>query len=207
MTDAEEVSEDVLKKMPLFEHGHFCSRWDPSNIMLPCQLRGYFQYLPALEKVLPVIRQEWLHALHTFRQQVKQEFKLEEEHSVCMHVRRGDYLRLPHFHFIQPLQYYEEAFQKIVDTKTQNVQMVYIVSDDPEWCAKQPWSFPFHISRCNDEMLDLALLSLCKAGTIMANSTFSWWGAMLAGSRTIIYPSDWINLETKDLFPPNWIKL
>lgn len=208
MRDAEQVSGERLDRLAMFDQGHFCAPWDPTNLMLPCTLRGYFQYLPAIERVLPIVRNEWLGSLQTLRNQIKNDLKMPEEDAcIGMHVRRGDYLKLPDFHFIQSLSYYEKAFHHISQQNNKTSPKVFIVSDDPEWCMQQPWSFPHYVSQSTDELHDLSLLSLCRGGVIMGNSTFSWWGAVLARAKTTIYPSRWINLKTDNLFPNHWIQM
>jgi len=50
----------------------------------------------------------------------------------------------------------------------------------------------------------LALMRSCKSHVI-ANSTFSWWGAYLAGRDVVVYPARWLGgIDTRDLFPPHW---
>ena len=66
----------------------------------------------------------------------------------------------------------------------------------------------FLISEGNSHYTDLAMMSLCT-GHIIANSTFSWWGAWLADSKEVIAPKKWFgpdnaNLDTKDLYPEHW---
>jgi hypothetical protein len=61
-----------------------------------------------------------------------------------------------------------------------------------------------------DELDGLALMSLCHGGAIIANSTFSWWGAMLGAypaKATVVYPSKWLQGNKPDLFPPQWARI
>jgi hypothetical protein len=61
-----------------------------------------------------------------------------------------------------------------------------------------------------DELNGLALMSLCRGGAIIGNSTYSWWGAMLgaepAGAQ-IIYPTLWFSDAKPALFPSHWTRL
>ena len=122
-----------------------------------------------------------------------------------IHVRRGDYLNLPNFHYIQTLEYYEKAFEKWRQTYHGNDFYVYMMSDDPEWCRKQPWTFSFNLYENQDEILTLSMMSQCRAGAIIANSSFSYWGAMLSESQHVFYPERWIAETVHDLFPSYWV--
>lgn len=108
--------------------------------------------------------------------------------SVAIHVRRGDYVSLPsaaQFHGALPLAYYREAAQRI-RALDRNVLWV-VFSDDIEWCrgalsflGSTPL-FVDHNHGC-DAWQDLQLMSLCQHH-IIANSSFSWWGAWLSERR------------------------
>ena len=89
---------------------------------------------------------------------------------------------------------------------------VIIVSDDPEWCGKQELFKPdrFLISDSDSNVVDMCILSLCKYHVI-ANSSFSWWGAWLANSNKVIAPKIWYgsvaNLNDSDLVPQDWERI
>ena len=87
-----------------------------------------------------------------------------------------------------------------------------IVSDDPEWCGNQELFKPdrFLISDSGNNIVDMCILSLCKYHVI-ANSSFSWWGAWLAESEKVIAPKIWFgsqaNLDDSDLVPQHWERI
>jgi hypothetical protein len=123
---------------------------------------------------------------------------------ISLHVRRGDYVVNPN-HPLQELLYYEKALEKF-DT---NIPVI-IFSDDHEWCKEQDLfkSDRFSISENNSTDFDLCLMSLCKYH-IIANSSFSWWGAWLADSEQIIAPKKWFggdcaSKSVKDMKFGNW---
>ena len=91
---------------------------------------------------------------------------------IALHVRRTDYAQYNH-HPIVSLDYYEEALSYF-DT----ARDVIIFSDDPEWCHKQKLfsGDRFMISESGDQYIDLCLMTQCL-DFIIANSSFSWWGA------------------------------
>ena len=89
---------------------------------------------------------------------------------------------------------------------------VLIFSDDPEWCMKQEMfaSDRFNVSETYDNLVDMCLMTMCSFHVI-ANSSFSWWGAWLADSAKVIAPKVWFgpqaNLDDSDLVPEYWERI
>jgi hypothetical protein len=123
-----------------------------------------------------------------------------------VHVRRGDYLKSSGAHPTQDIDYYKKAFD-IFDKK-----ITYLIfSDDINWC-KNNFNFlnkKIFIENSKDYE-DIYLMSLCN-NNIIANSTFSWWGAWLNlnKSKKVIAPNKWFGLNrklnTKNLYCKDWI--
>lgn len=174
--------------------------WRPEEVHPPVRLNGYFQYLPAIQPILPDLVGEFREALHPFLPR----FHLDPEKSVFVHVRRGDYLGKPDYHYTQTLAYYEEAFRQWRQHCKGDDFQVFMVSDDPFWCRCQQWSFPYTLYENEDEVQTLALMSQCHSGAILANSTFSYWGAILSQSAHVFYPERWIAETIYELFPSHW---
>ena len=126
---------------------------------------------------------------------------------IGLHIRRTDYVQKQKYHPLCTLEYYEEALNRMPKDMP-----VIIVSDDPEWCGKQELfaSDRFLISESEDNIVDMCILSLCKKH-IIANSTFSWWGAWLANSEHVIAPKTWFGPEAdvndRDLVLDHWERL
>jgi hypothetical protein len=128
--------------------------------------------------------------------------------SVALHVRRGDYL-LPDkiaYHGVLPKSYYETAL-KIIADRVGQLGALFVFSDDAEWCAS---NMPGITVRGTDRYDDLQLISLCSHAVI-ANSSFSWWGAWLNTNpnKAVVAPERWfINsaINTGDLIPEGWIR-
>jgi len=131
------------------------------------------------------------------------------EDTCSIHVRRGDYLGLQTHHPIQPIEYYLKSIKLIGEDKH-----YLIFSDDIKWCEE---NFSFLNNKTfisgNKDYEDLYLMSMCK-NNIIANSTFSWWGAWLNNNenKQVIIPSKWFgisnsHLNTNDLYCDKWIKL
>lgn len=181
-------------------------------------LVGYFQS----EKYFKHIEQEIRDDL-TFKKSFGENFLRDY---IFLHVRRTDYLKLPNHHPVCTKEYYEKALKYFP-----NDIQVRIYSDDIDWCKKNFIGDRFII--CDDqeyydgEVLnvgiqemekllmpykDLYEMSNCK-GAIIANSSFSWWGAWLIKDKKfpIVSPTNWFGkskpLNTKDLIPKEWIKI
>jgi hypothetical protein len=126
-----------------------------------------------------------------------------------IHIRRGDYLGLPTHHPTQSIEYYQRAIKIVGEEKH-----FLVFSDDIEWCKE---NFDFLQNKTfisgNQDYEDLYLMSMCQ-NNIIANSTFSWWGAWLNKNenKQVIIPSKWFgisnsHLNTNDLYCDKWIKL
>lgn len=193
------VVHDDINVVEFHQGGAFVP-WDPAMIKPPARLCGYFQYYPALCPILDELVIEIKDALRPFMLN-----GLKEEECMFMHVRRGDYLKNPSFHFIQTQTYYKEAFKRWKKAYKGGSFRVFLISDDPDWCRLQNWSFPFTLYDNNDEIQTLALMSQCKAGAIIGNSSFSYWGALLSGTDLVFYPEKWIAERVYNLFPLGWV--
>jgi hypothetical protein len=131
--------------------------------------------------------------------------KLLENKTCSIHIRRGDYLSLPNHHPICDISYYLESIENF-DKDT----LFLIFSNDIEWC-KQNLSLDNKIFVENEkDYIDIWLMSLCDHN-IIANSSFSWWGAWLNENQNkkVIAPKNWfgsaINHNTKDLYCDGWV--
>jgi hypothetical protein len=123
---------------------------------------------------------------------------------ISIHVRRGDYLNLQSFHPTPPVEYYSESLKKFPNLP------VLIFSDDVEWCLNQHLfdDDRFLVSQQNPADFDLCLMSMCSHH-IIANSSFSWWGAWLSNSKNVIAPKTWfgpslLHFNIKDLYVNTW---
>lgn len=170
-------------------------------------LSGYFQYLPAIFHEVIHICIDLLVLFQDLRNHLRSKYGITDEKRVAFaHIRRGDYiLKEAEGHWNLPLSYYVDNLQRI------NATRVLLLSDDPDWCRGQP--LPPHVEVIDEptEFASLALMSLCGAGGIIANSTFSWWGAMMSlvahqNQGTFIYPSRWYKNVTPTLFTGTWLQ-
>lgn len=121
------------------------------------------------------------------------------ENSLSLHVRRGDYLTKPNFHFNQSIDYYLGAI-KYIDLK-EKIDRIYIFSDDISWCKENFKDERLIFVENLEDYEELYLMSLCDHN-IIANSSFSWWGSYLNrnSNKIVIAPKNWYGRE----FGGNW---
>ena len=180
--------------------------YNPETLGLPdsTTLSGYFQ----TEKYFKSIENE-IREIFSFRDEIIAEGNKQYsiENGVSIHIRRGDYLASPDYHPIQTLEYYRDAISKFDENSN-----FYIFSDDPEWCKSNLNIKNSKIIESGNPYIDMYLMSLCD-GHIIANSSFSWWGAWLSKKedKIVVAPLKWfghlIPNETSDIYCKNWIKI
>ena len=139
--------------------------------------------------------------------------KINNCNAVSIHIRRGDYLN-NHWQkslaVIKDTTYYIKAMEFI----NQNIMNphYFIFSDDMQWVKdnlKIPGCTYINNNKADNSYVDMYLMSLCKHN-IIANSTFSWWGAWLNKNenKIIIMPDRWMNNNScADIFPEKWVKI
>jgi len=134
---------------------------------------------------------------------------IKKSNSVSLHVRRGDYLHSKNINVLD-IDYYVEAVEHI--RKYVEKPTFYIFSDDLDWCKK---SLGFldgctYVGNTQTEMDDLKLMSFCRHN-IIANSSFSWWGAWLNQNpkKIVIAPKGWLISDpgSGNVILSEWVKL
>lgn len=198
---------------------HKIERVDPDKSFT---LYGYFQSHKYFEDYKDQIYR--IIHLEEHKNNIREDFKqyLEtDKHIVSMHFRLGDYKLLPNYHPILSENYYRQALEKIVERR-QNIRVLY-------FCEKEDNSHVTNIiNNLNntyseiefikvddavDDWKQMLLMSLCH-DNIIANSSFSWWGAYFNENieKNIYYPNIWFGymlsyLKTPDLYPDEWHKI
>ena len=131
---------------------------------------------------------------------------------IGLHVRRGDFVVKSESFPPCGADYYARALERMPAALP-----VMVFSDDLDWCRAQPVfsGDRFHFSDGRSASQDLCLMSLCRHHVI-ANSSFSWWGAWLAGreGQVVVAPKRWFGetghtaaLDTRDLVPERWARV
>lgn len=173
-------------------------------------LQGYFQTEKYFKHIESEIRDDF-----TFKDEILKPCKemiSSVENPIALHVRRTDYIMNSDNHYNLPIEYYESALKYFDNTRN-----VIIFSDDPKWCKTQKLfdDDRFMVSENTDNRVDLCLMSLCN-DFIIANSTYSWWGAWLSSNKNkkVIAPFQWFGKtgytkdhNTKDLIPDEWTRI
>lgn len=164
---------------------------------------GFFQSEKYFKKIRSSILEDF-----TFRQHILDPCKdmmKGIDNPISLHIRRTDYLTNSN-HVALPISYYETALKEFDSDRP-----VIVFSDDAEWCNQQEIfsSDRFMISENSDNAVDMCLMSLCTSH-IIANSSFSWWGAWLSKSNKVVAPKLWFgpgnaDKNTNDLIPENWM--
>ena len=134
---------------------------------------------------------------------------IKKSNSVSLHVRRGNYLNLKNFNVLD-INYYMKA----VEYMRKNVEKptFYIFSDDLEWCKNSLGFLDncIFVDSTKTEIDDLKLMSFCKHN-IIANSSFSWWGAWLNQNckKTVIAPKGWLLNDpgSSNVILSDWVKM
>lgn len=170
-------------------------------------VRGYFQSEKYFDQIADTIKRELKIKKIDNAAVCDLGKKMEKENSVCIHIRRGDYIGNKRFDVCTE-EYYREAV-KLMETRL-NAPVFYIFSNTPEdllW-IKEHYDFTkdmYFIDEGTDEFEDLYLMYHCK-NHIISNSTFSWWGSYLGDSNITIAPRKWAKSdERQDILRKEWI--
>ncbi len=176
-------------------------------------LDGYFQSEKYFQDFAAEIRQDFSLAepLKGRVVEIADEIK-NDANAVSLHVRRGDYLKHPDFGGIVTREYYERAIAHIRES-VPNAKF-YVFSDDIDWCRV---TLPLGNNATfvsQPELKDYEEMILMSQAHhhIIANSSFSWWGAWLGNNpnKIVIAPNKWSNLHENwysDIIPSTWIRL
>jgi hypothetical protein len=179
-------------------------------------LVGYWQSEKYFKSVEPVIRKDFSFRTPLRGRNAELASAIETSEAVSVHIRRGDYVSnswASRFLGVLPISHYVNALQEIA--RGTNKPHVFVFSDDPEWCRRNV-IFPYETTHVDANppdraFEDMRLMTLCRYHVI-ANSSFSWWGAWLSPypDKTVYAPGRWVldpASDTSDVVPPEWVKL
>lgn len=168
-------------------------------------IKGWFQNEEYFKNIRSIILKEFLPKKKI---KISKELKkaLQDQESVSMHIRRGDFLRIG---LVLNATYYEKAIDYVKNIYRNPIILIF--SDDLEWVKKN-----IHLSgkyifvnekRKLKDYEELFIMSRCKAN-IISNSTFSWWGAWLNQNqdKIVVAPRKWNNGQ-ENIVPEDWITL
>jgi hypothetical protein len=201
---------------PIHREPHFHFDAKVAALHAPIYLDGYWQSEKYFLPYADILRREFSPALPLERENAAFAAAIDAVNAISLHVRRGDYVADPatnRFHGLCSLDYYRRA----VDYIKARVEAphLFIFSDDRDWTRNHlRFELPTTFVDANPPdrgYRDMQLMARCRHH-IVANSSFSWWGAWLNASqeKIVIAPRRWFASDandTRDLIPETWVKL
>ena len=215
----------VFNKGGAFRKGVYCEphfHFDPEFFKLSgveILLNGYFQSPRYFESVAQLLRERFQPAAPLSATAADWAAKIAASPcSVSLHVRRGDYLQAPYsaLHDALDRSYYDRAVNLVQRLAGERVEF-FLFSDEPDFIAEAfadlPGAYVVH-SDPHKSWEDLFLMARCRHN-IIANSSYSWWGAWLnpAEDKRVIAPARWFTPDklatcnVLDIYPNHWILL
>lgn len=192
--------------------------FDPSILRLSdnVYLDGYWQNEKYFSDIAPVIRSDFTQRLEPGGLNRGIASVISGCNAISIHFRRGDYVtdaKTAARHGATSGDYFIKAVELVVARVEQ--PHFFVFSDDPAW-VREHFTIPHTMTLVdhngpNQAHEDLRLMSLCRHH-IIANSSFSWWGAWLnpRPDKIVIAPSRWFNdpdIDTSDLIPASWLRI
>ena len=178
--------------------------------------RGFWQSYVFVQQVESVLKKDLVFKYKNDKGLIRLTSKLKKLSNTCsIHVRRGDYTSSVcegTLGDVCDIAYYQKAIEYML--KTHPDLTFYLFSEDAEWlrenlCIANSIIIDKEMFDDYEDWYDMYLMSLCKHN-IIANSTFSWWGAWLNNNpnKVIVAPVRWrFDCDIKDICPPEWTRL
>ncbi len=205
----------AFRRKRLVVEPHFHYWYGIKMVPCDCFLLGYWQSERYFLDFSARIRRDFSFRLPLERENIELAKQINQVNSVSLHVRRGDYVHNPKTSAIYERcsdDYYRTSIQYVAERVQQ--PHFFIFSDDIAWVKKNlqinaPHQYVDHNhgAECYN---DMRLMSLCQHH-IIANSSFSWWGAWLNPNteKIVVAPTRWFanQTDTRDLCPQWWVKM
>lgn len=207
--------KELLHKIDItyskFNEPHFHYTNKILNISKHSKLNGYWQSELYFKDYTEEIKKIFSFSTQLDEKNLSIANEIKQNNSISIHIRRGDYLLINNSNHNTDLKkYYLRAIQNT--SKFYSSPKYFIFTDDPIWVSKNFTldysSKIININQGERSFLDMYLMSLCKSN-IIANSSFSWWGAWLNDNKNkVVYaPKNWFKNKkicTEDLIPKSW---
>ncbi|HET9747039.1 MAG TPA: alpha-1,2-fucosyltransferase [Chitinophagaceae bacterium] len=204
-----------LKKRSYYRERSFSFDGKVPKLGKNVYLKGYFQSEKYFAEAKDIVRKEFTLKEQLINHLAEFSSSLKNLNSVSIHVRRGDFSTSPEttaYHGTLDADYYNAALGLVRSRLTDPA--FYIFSDDIEWTKNN-----FQVSNAifvsgqitKNHFEDLYLMTQCKHN-IIANSSYSWWGAWLNNNpgKVVIAPKKWFSKgpkDTRDLIPRQWLRI
>ncbi len=184
----------------------------PRNVIL----QGYFPSYKYFQEIEEILRREFTFAVEPDERNRKMMDSISSSNSVSLHVRRGDYVshsKTKDKFGVCSLAYYRKAVEYLAEAVEE--PRFFVFTNDPDYVRDNlKIDYPsIHVTHNSGKRSyeDMRLMSLCKHN-IIANSSFSWWGAWINRNpgKIVVAPSpafDKLTLGDSDFYPEPWILL
>lgn len=199
-----------------YSEAHFHFDKNITKIRPETYIDGFFQSELYFKTVEKFVKEDFVFEVPPDENNRKVINKIRGENAVSLHIRRGDYVQKKRYSDAYAhcsIDYYKKAVDYIAERFPDPV--IYIFSDDIPW-AKANLKLPykcFYVSHNTGKKSyeDMRLMSICNHN-IIANSSFSWWGAWLNENpdKIVIAPTKWFQDDSiiqTDIIPKNWVQL
>lgn len=210
------IADNTILGTGFYAEAHFHYDNKLFSIKPNTYIEGFFQSEKYFEVVKDIVRAAFQFKTKpdSFNQHLIEQ--ISNSNSISLHIRRGDYVqkkRYQNLYATCSLDYYKRGVEYIA--KTVEDPKLFVFSDDPSWVKQNldlPYECIFVSNNSGDKSWeDMRLMSLCKHNVI-ANSSFSWWGAWLNNNpqKIVIAPKKWFNdgkIVQSDVIPQEWIRL
>lgn len=224
--DARTASHSELLDLIEYKYNETYSGFCPDVFTTPdnTDFKGYFQYWKYFDDLFEEVKKEF-----TFLEQIESVSRermdelSEGKKTIGIHVRRGDGLQdNDRFQILHPLDYYSKGIDIIKSTLEEEVKII-VFSDDTDWCNENikfdnavvadQWESEKGANLENEHIIDLCMMTMCDH-LVMANSTYSWWGAFLMKNESgkVVVPNEWwgwgLKQNSEDFLRlPHWISI
>ena len=179
-------------------------------------IEGFFQSELYFKCIEDQLREDFLFVKISDDKNNKLKQEICSKNSISLHIRRGDYVQKKRYKNVYAncsLDYYRRGVEHIAQQYPEPT--IYVFSDDIPW-VKMNLKLPYKVVYVSHNTgaksyEDMRLMSACKHN-IIANSSFSWWGAWLNSNpeKIVIAPQKWFNddeIIQTDVIPEKWIRI
>ena len=198
----------IKKKLGIKKSFNFCSdrMFDNKEKLYPI-FEGFWQKAKFYEFVKPELKKAFKD-LSVYCSDSEFVQQMNDTESVMLHIRRGDYLKDSSYADLSGTEYYQKAIEYFKGVYEKPVFFVF--SDDVKWCReyfKEYEDLVFVEYENQTALSDLYLMHQCK-NAIVANSSFSWWGAALDTKKVVARPTNYhVCTDTNVLYPCDWVAI